>query len=161
MRSEKKTWIEILWATVIFVIIASPMTSKLIVSSLSKLGYYNKPWLVLLASTILFAILLRLVMLLPVFKEPYDPSAPWGYKHGYTGLVNGSDMLNCNGAQLMADKVGCSVCSKAAQACMESPDDDDCSEGRKNCLATCNNKQVASMVNTSCTINQPIPYWPC
>lgn len=146
--SESKRWVMILWSTMLFMLIASPFAYMITRTLFTKLGIRSQQcpnYIGLVVHGVIFAILLRLVMLLPFYKK----------NENYKGLSARGDFMACNAAQLMAQNAGCDVCYKAAQTCMEKPFDKKCNEARKTCISTCSHKNIAKAVDRSCNIHEP------
>lgn len=165
--SEGKRWLHILWVSMLFAIVASPFMNRLTGAIFAKMGVRSGrsgcPALPSLAlNTIIFAVLLRLMMLIPFLSggEGYEKSqANWGYGNpGYNGPTGGESVLECNAAQLAAQNVGCKVCSDAAMTCMRHPFTKDCENARVKCTKECPNKEVAAAVDRACNI-EPVQDW--
>lgn len=156
--SEGHIWIRILWASMLFAIVASPLSYKLTGQIFGDSPATQQPtWSSLLIHTLIFAGLLRLMMFLPIFKkeEGWHNDLGWGYRQGFQGLVGDGEMLRCNAAQAFAEKAQCPTCVHAAQTCMQKPFDPECAKARKDCLDVCNSKEVGQVVNCACNMHGP------
>mgnify|MGYP003347408135 CR=1 FL=1 len=136
-------------AALLFIILAAPVSLKLTGSVLSKIGI-SKPIFVVIFQAIIFALIIRLMMLIPLPNTDEN----------YTGLANPASMLSCNTAQLLADVEGCKDCVDAATVCMDKPfENENCKKAINKCQKTCDNLDVRRIMD-NCYIQGFHDYFP-
>lgn len=148
--SEANKWAISGWSGLLFIILAAPATLKISGSVLSKVGI-SKPILVVIFQAIIFALIIRLMMLIPL---------P-GTDENYTAIANPASMLQCNSVQLQAQNVGYKECADAARVCMDNPFKNvkNCENAINKCQRTCDNLKVRQNIN-NCSIQGFHDYYP-
>lgn len=137
MANEKLTeagkWMISLWSSILFFLVASSFMFNLVRKNLC---YKCPDWTVVLILSIIFAICTRLLMFMPLPKTFEE----------YNGLANPAGMINFNLAQLRAEDVGCTECTKAATTCLRNPFSADCHDMVEECESTCDNVGVVDAI---------------
>lgn len=135
--SEANKWAISGLSGLLFIILAAPVSLKISGSILSKIGI-SKPIFVVIFQAIIFALIIRLMMLIPLLST--DES--------YTAIANPASMLHCNSAQLLAMNAGCKDCVDAATVCMEYPFENvKCENAINKCQRTCDDLEVRQNIN--------------
>ena len=162
MLTEKQKWLISLYSGLLFLVVASPLV-YLITGGLTRfLGMDTSTkgcpnWKGLALHAIVFAILVRVMMMIPAVSEKWAP--PIGDLM-YLGLSNPAAMLRANAAQLAAENNGCSACADTAKTCMRDPRTEGCTKAQANCNSqTCNNPSVVQRVHTASQIGQTPQYF--
>ena len=146
--SEANKWVISGLSGLLFIILAAPVSLKISGSVLSKVGI-SKPILVVIFQAIIFALIIRLMMLIPLL----------GTDENYTAIANPASMLRCNSVQLQAQNVGCKECSDAARVCMDFKNVKNCENAINKCQRTCDNLKVRQNIN-NCRIQGFHDYYP-
>lgn len=188
--TEGEKWMISLWSGLLFLIIASPLAYMVMGALFRALGLNIEkdgcPYISgLIIHAIVFAILIRVMMLIPLpgtghddnnkkkkdtyvaVHNPYshndnkDESKFYNSYSGYTGLANPGIMMRCNTAQIAAENKGCNVCAKAAQTCMMFPREQMCKNAMKMCMESdCKSDMVKKAIQNNCHILPHIDYFP-
>jgi len=164
--NEMQKWIVAFLSALIFLLMSSPFMFKCTGCVFGKLGFTTQKkgcpnWIGLLIHTILFAILIRLLMLIPIpagSKDRYDYSN--NFYRGYTGLAEPGSMMRCNNAYLYAEKEKCGDCVAAAETCIHHPFTQSCVQAISRCKATCHSRDVVNAVENQCNIRGFTDYFP-
>ena len=185
--TEGEKWMISLWSGLLFLIVASPFMYGFTGVIVGKIGIKTSengcPYIIgLIIHAIVFAILIRIMMLIPlpgtgqdnksndgyvVVHNPYSHNDNKNEKNfynphsGYTGLVNPASMLRCNTAQIVAENKGCNVCAKTAQTCMMYPGEQMCEEAMKLCMESdCKSDMAKKAIQKNCHIQSHVEYYP-
>jgi hypothetical protein len=163
--TEGQKWMISFMSALLFVLLAAPFMFKLTGGLLSKVGLRTEQggcpnWYGLIVHAVLFAVLIRVLMLVPLIGNEGYKSTTYNFQRGYTGLANPGSMAKCNAAYLVAEREGCGDCVHAAQTCMTHPFSSECKTAIKQCQDGCHKSAVANMTTRNCDIYGHMDYYP-
>jgi hypothetical protein len=152
--TEKDKWVISAVSACVFLVLSLPVVYKLTGFIFKIVGVKTETggcpnFTGLLLHAIVFAILIRLIMLIPIVK-----------KEKYDGLVNPAAMKQYNTAYLESVCKNCKTCSDAAQECIDDPFGPKCSTGIQDCQKTCKDKGIVKTLKQAFHLSPVVDYIP-